>query len=78
MVATRIEVIYIKSSLSPTDVQKAQAFLIQIKPLLATNECQFMQNEKNIAFDRLYPLKHEQRTFDLVIVISFHEEGMYD
>lgn len=113
----------------------AEAFLKRIRPLLKCGECSFSRSEKNIIFDRMFPLKHqekvdillslsaedcvkiapndnpryadsqvyvflkslellsygekemvrlyikmylnEQRNFDIVIVISFHQEGMH-
>ena len=115
---------------------KAQEFLESIKPLLYTNECTFRESDKNLKFDKRYPLTHEQKigiikkldasdcimtepndnprykdsevyafvkdqiltiygeeepvtlyikmyrsdlkSYDVVIVISFHEEGMFD
>ena len=130
------EVIRIGNSLLPEDLEKARSFLARIRPLLATKECLFKQSEKNILFDRCYPLTHEQKVniiktlaaedcvkvepnnnpryaesevyafiktlmlpsygeeeevtlyikmylneekhYDIVIVISFHSEGMHD
>ena len=132
----RIEVIYIANRLPAADYKKAEEFLKRIKPLLATNECQFKISLKNTAFDQQFNLRNEQKiaiiksltaddcfkiapndnlryadsevyqfikcvellvygeneahklyikmylaeqtAFDIVIVISFHEEGEYD
>ena len=128
--------IYIANRLSVADYKKAEEFLKRIKPLLATNDCQFKKSFKNTAFDRQFNLQNEQKieiiksltaydcikiapndnprysesevyqfikcidllvygenetrklyikmylaeqpSFDIVIVISFHEEGEYD
>ena len=122
--------------LAEDELNKAEAFLKRIKPLLATNECQFQISEKNKEFDSLYGLRDAQKigiikslsvedcieiapnnnskyseaevyvfikcvdleyygeaepkslyikmyvaegkNFDVVIVISLHEEGKYD
>lgn len=116
--------------------RKAETFLNRIRPLLKTGECTFAVREKNRQFDRLFPLKHqekiaillslskddcvkiepndnsrykacdvfvflkdlellsygekqkvrmyikmylnEQRNFDIVVVISFHSEGIHE
>jgi hypothetical protein len=42
-------------------MQKAEAFLIRIKPILATRECIFAQNEKNKNFDRQFNLRHDEK-----------------
>lgn len=127
--------ICIANRLSAANYKKAEEFLKRIKPLLATNECQFKKSLKNTAFDQQFNLRNEQKIeiiksltaddcikiapndnlryadsevyqfikyvellvygeneshklyvkmylaeqthFDIVIVISFHEEGEY-
>ena len=41
--------------------ERATNFLKKIYPLLATSDCQFQINEKNILFDREYPLTHKDK-----------------
>ena len=122
--------------LNPNDQKRAEEFLKRMQRILATNDCTFMQSEKNRAFDDEFPLRdaekrellkkltaddcveisrndnprypdsdvfvfiremelhvygetekvlvyvktyiREGRTYDLVVVISFHREGMHD
>ena len=122
--------------LNQNDHKRAEEFLKKVRGLLSTNDCTFMQSEKNRAFDDEIPLRdadkrellkrltaddcvkicpnenprypdadvfifikelelpvygepenvnlyvkmyiREGRIYDLVIVISFHREGMHD
>lgn len=126
----------IRSTLSPEDYAKAEAFIKKIKPILLTGDYTIEPTEKNRIFERKFSLTDQKRreillsltaddcyqiepnnnprykadevykffkeveliifgefessklylkmyireskTYDMVIIISFHEEGMHD
>ena len=51
----------IHSRLSPQDLKKAECFLANIRPLLATKEFTIKQTEKNRVFDRQYNLRDAEK-----------------
>jgi len=55
------EVIIIGNRLLDGELKKAERFLARIRPVLATNDCQFQLNEKNIEFERSFNLSHDQK-----------------
>lgn len=61
IVQLKTEVIYIERKLTSKEHEKAENFLNKIRPLLSTNECSFIQRDKNIDFNRRFPLKHEEK-----------------
>ena len=128
--------IFIVTGGNNENCNKAESFLLNIRGILATNDCSFQPSEKNKKFERLYPMRAEKKIeilkslrgrdcvkiepnnnpryktaevyvfikecklsvygeeqlvtlyikmylderdqYELVIVISFHQEGVYD
>lgn len=57
----KAEVSDIGSRLSDDQLEKVHTFLEKVRSLLATNDYTIKQNEKNIAFDRDFPIKDSQK-----------------
>jgi len=75
----------IASRLSDEQLEKVHIFLDKVRSLLATNDFVIKMNEKNIAFDRAFPIKDSQKkeilqslTVDDCIAVEFNNNLRYE